>query len=144
MSCVGGASCSSITCWHVILATSTVSFACIGGTYTNINNALVRSSRSFNVTSIASWLAHENNFLSQKSKRSSTGLSYRCEPRSSVAGPKPARCSLRKVGDWGAADAVGRRDVSNHVSAALIFTVSFFLDNEQIRTDPLHLPILRS
>src|SRR6516164_5468533 len=45
---------SSLKSWsHVILATSTVTLcACGAGICTNINNALVRSSRAFTITSM--------------------------------------------------------------------------------------------
>src|SRR6516225_7907677 len=45
---------SSLKSWsHVILATSTVTLcACDAGICTNINNALVRSSRAFTITSM--------------------------------------------------------------------------------------------
>src|SRR6516165_4269191 len=39
-------------CWQVILATSNVCCACDGMICTNINNALVRSNRTFTVPSI--------------------------------------------------------------------------------------------
>src|SRR5215469_13873628 len=39
-----------MTCWHVILATSSVSCACIVAICTKTNKALAKSSRSFPVT----------------------------------------------------------------------------------------------
>src|SRR5215469_7397339 len=63
MSCVGGGSCSLRICAHVILATSTVSCACIVAICTNRNKALVRSSRAFTVPSIGLQTWHQTTML---------------------------------------------------------------------------------
>jgi hypothetical protein len=69
-------------------------------------------------------LADENNKLSQQRKISPTALVYRCE---ALAGRKPARCSLRIVGDWGGGECGGtaRRDKAraSQVTAVAVKTI---------------------
>jgi hypothetical protein len=84
-------------------------------------------------------LAHGDNFLSRKSKTSSTGLAIRLTPLRGLSA-----VSVVRVGNLGNSRRWGRCNMLRAVPNFLVACSNLsILDNEQVRTDLFQLPVLR-